>query len=210
MKNYLRRTLTAVIVTVLIVTQSSAVAVSAETKRYAKVITDASEVDVRDYTDSAYLGEKLQQAIEGNIPLYRNWSMTKQVNTALGTSNLKDTAKAGNGYRYIAGRLDYRWRGSSCFIYAVAAYYHFFDDLIVKEEDDMDELKLTGNRRLTYENLKRWGVRDTLGAYVRLGEHSFIILKYDEETITWLDGNGNGQGLVAIRTHSWNYLPYHM
>ncbi len=206
MKNLFKRTLTAVMVTVLIVTQSSAASISAATQKYARVITNASEVNVEEYTDSAYLGEKLQKAIEGEMPLYRDWSMKRRALTALGSTSLKNL----DGYRYIAGRAGYRWMGASCFIYAVAAYYHFFDDLVVRDCDGIQEIKLSGNRRLTYENLKRWGVRNTLGAYVRLGQHSFIILKYDEETISYLDANGNGRGLVAIRTYSWNYLPSHM
>ena len=210
MKNFLRRTLTAFMVTVLIVTQGSAVEVSAATKRYARVITNPSDVDAREYTDSAYLGEKLMQAAEGDMPLYRDYALNRQVPTALGTSYLKDSSKYGGGYRYITGRTDYKWSGESCFIYAVCAYYHFFDDLVTKDCEGMEDLDLPGNRKLTYENLKRWGVRDTLGAYVRLGQHSFIILKYDEETITYLDANGNGKGLIAIRTYSWNYFPWHM
>ncbi len=208
MKNLFKRTLTAVMVTVLIVTQSSAASISAATQKYARVITDASDVNVKEFTDSAYLGEKLQKAIEGEMPLYKDWSMTRRASTALGSTRLKNSDDY--GYRYLAGSIDCRWRGSSCFIYAIAAYYHFFGDLIVRKCDDAQDVRLFGSRRLTYENLKKWGVRDTLGAYVRLGQHSFIILKYDEETITYLDANGNGKGLVAIRTYSWNNLPSHM
>ena len=35
--------------------------------------------------------------------------------------------------------------------------------------------------------------------------HSLIVLDYNEDNITILDGNGNGKGLVAIRVIQWNY-----
>ena len=35
-----------------------------------------------------------------------------------------------------------------------------------------------------------------------------IILDYDEEGLTILDGNGNGKGLVAIRQIKWNFQSY--
>ena len=38
--------------------------------------------------------------------------------------------------------------------------------------------------------------------------HSMIILDYDEEGLTILDGNGNGKGLVAIRQIKWNFQSY--
>ena len=39
-------------------------------------------------------------------------------------------------------------------------------------------------------------------------EAGTIELDYDEEGITILDGNGNGEGLVAIREMAWNYQSF--
>ena len=54
-----------------------------------------------------------------------------------------------------------------------------------------------------------WGVRPGVGALIRTTSgHSLIVLGYDEDRLTILDGNGNGKGLVAIRVITWNMLSF--
>jgi hypothetical protein len=103
-------------------------------------------------------------------------------------------------------------RGTSCFIYANGVYYTLFGESTgsgeAGENSESLNLRTTGNRRATYENFKAWGVRQSTGALVRASGHSFIVLHYDEEGLTYLDGNGDGQGLVAINKEPWEKVFY--
>jgi hypothetical protein len=65
----------------------------------------------------------------------------------------------------------------------------------------------------SYELFKQANVG--FGAYVRTttnrngtfngsGGHSFIILSYDKEGITYLEGNANGYGLVCVTRRTWD------
>ena len=100
--------------------------------------------------------------------------------------------------------------GTSCWIYANGVYYTLFGECtesgIAGENSQKLDLKTTANRNFTYENFVAWGVRPEPGALIRTQcGHSLIVLGYNEEGITILDGNGNGKGLVAIRVMAWNH-----
>lgn len=66
---------------------------------------------------------------------------------------------------------------------------------------------------VSYESFKAWDVafgallRSTPnadGSYTGSAGHSVIILSYDEDTITYLEGNGDGKGLVRISSRTWD------
>ena len=174
-----------------------------------KYITDRAAVDGSDYTPSPALAEKLNAIFDGDAGIYADKSCQTPVNTYLGTSPVRN-----NGISMYVGPQGGRAmeRGTSCFIYANGVYYTLFGESTGSgepgENSESLNLRSTGSRRATYENFKAWGVRQGTGALVRASGHSFIVLDYDEHTLTYLDGNGDGQGLVAINKEPWEKVFY--
>lgn len=207
MKVILKRLLIAVMVFGIALSHTAAVNIKAADSRYRRVIRDVNEANVEDYTSSLILQERLQNIINGDIPLYKNWAHTRPVKAPLGSHVMKNPDDYGMGYYYYVGDDVNRWSGSACFIYATAVYFALFDNLITKDSENMETVNVTGARYISYANLRKWGVRDGVGSYIRVGNHSIIILGYDQERITYLDGNGNGKGTISLRTYSWNNMP---
>jgi hypothetical protein len=166
-------------------------------------------VDGSNYTPSPLLAEKLNAIFDGEAGIYADKACQKPVNTYLGTSPVRN-----NGVCMYVGPEGGKAleRGTSCFIYANGVYYTLFGESTgsgeAGENSESLNLRTTGNRRATYENFKAWGVRQGTGALVRASGHSFIVLHYDEEGLTYLDGNGDGQGLVAINKEPWEKVFY--
>ena len=167
------------------------------------VITDASDVSGRDYTDSPALADKLDAIFEGEAGVYYDYSCTALVDTALGSSPVKN-----NGVYMYASPVGSTAEdiGTSCWIYAKGVYHTLFGETTDGAHSEDLYLGGTGSRSLSYENLAAWGVRPMPGALIRASGHSMILLHYDADTITIVDGNGDGNGLVAVRICSWDQM----
>lgn len=169
-------------------------------------ITDRSAVDGSDYTDSPILAAKLNDIFDGNASIYRDRACTVPVDTALGTSSVRN-----NGISMFVDPIDGRASniGTSCWIYANGVYYTLFGESTgngIGENSDKLDLSGTGSRMLSYENLRAWGVRNSVGTLIRASGHSMILLSYDEHSLTVLDGNSDGMGLVAVNTRTWDRI----
>ena len=169
-------------------------------------ITDRAEVDGSDFTGSAILAAALNDIFDGNANVYYDAGFTKMVNTELGSSRVPN-----NGVnKYVGPYGDNEDNvGTSCWIYANGVYFTLFGECTGNGTAgaNSEKLDLSGsdNYNFTYENFITWGVRPEPGALIRTRcGHSLVILDYDAEGITILDGNGNGKGLVAIRQMSWD------
>lgn len=157
------------------------------------VITSSSAVSGSEFSSRSSIAKKLNQMFAGDIGLYQDKKKTKPVDAALGTSNVPN-----NGvYQYWGDRA-----GTSCFAYANAFYATFYDGTYPHGglNGNHKKVKATG---ISYENFVKWGVRSDAAVYIREGNHSFIVLQYDENYITYIDGNGNGRGLIALRKEAW-------
>ena len=175
--------------------------VSAEYTR----ITNREVVSGSDYTNSPALASQLDAIFDGNAGIYRDSNCTKLVDTTLGTSPVRN-----NGvYMYVGEENSEPLSiGTSCWIYANGVYHTLFGETTgsgyAGENSEKLDLRGTGSRCMSYENFKDWGVRQSVGALIRAGGHSMILLEYNSETYTILDGNSDGRGLVSISTRSWD------
>lgn len=173
-----------------------------ESHAYYNLITDRSEVDGSDFTASEALAETLNKIFDGDASIYADKTCTIPVDTYLGTSPVKN-----NGVSMHVGPEGeaYLNRGTSCYIYANGVYYTLFGEVTGGGEpgENSEMLHLTGSRSPSYERFKTWGVRQGVGALIRASGHSMIVLDYDEDTITILDGNSDGRGRISICTRSW-------
>lgn len=173
-------------------------------------ITDREEADGGDYTDRAALEETLNSIFDGNANVYYDAALTKMVNTQLGSSRVPNNGVNKYVGLYAEDQMDV---GTSCWIYANGVYFTLFGEGTgcgtPAENSQKLDLKVTANRNFTYDNFAAWGVRPEPGALIRTQcGHSLIVLGYDEERIHILDGNGNGRGLVAIRSMKWNHQSF--
>ena len=173
-------------------------------------ITDRTEVDGSDYTGSAILAAALNSIFDGNANVYYDAGFTKLVNTELGSSRVPN-----NGVnKYVGPYGDNEDNvGTSCWIYANGVYFTLFGECTgngtAGANSEKLDLSVTENYNFTYENFIAWGVRPEPGALIRTRcGHSLVILDYDAEGVTILDGNGNGKGLVAIREMKWDHQDF--
>lgn len=169
-------------------------------------ITRREEVDGSDYTGSVMLATALNDIFDGNANVYYDAGFTKMVDTKLGSSRVPN-----NGVnKYVGPYGDQEDNvGTSCWIYANGVYYTLFGECTGNGTagENSEKLDLSGsqNKNFTYENFIAWGVRPEPGALIRTRcGHSMVILDYDAEGLTILDGNGNGKGLIAIREMKWD------
>jgi hypothetical protein len=175
-----------------------------------KWITVREDVDGKDFTENPVLADVLNDILDGNANVYYDEGFTKPVNTKLGSSRVRNNGRN----MYVGPVADGDTNvGTSCWIYANGVYYTLFGECTgsgsAGENSQMLDLKKTDNRNFTYENFVAWGVRPEPGALIRTRcGHSLIVLDYNEEGITILDGNGNGKGLIAIRELAWNYQSF--
>lgn len=173
-----------------------------EANAYYNLITDRAEVDGSDFTESEAMAETLNNIFDGDASIYADKTCTIPVDTYLGTSPVKN-----NGVSMHVGPEGeaYLNRGTSCYIYANGVYYTLFGEVTGAGEpgENSEMLTLTGSRSPSYERFQAWGVRQGVGALIRASGHSMILLDYDEDSITILDGNSDGRGRVSICTRSW-------
>ena len=173
-------------------------------------ITDREEVDGSDFTGSVILAAALNDIFDGNANVYYDAEFTRMVNTELGSSRVPNNGV--NKYVGPYGDNDDNV-GTSCWIYANGVYYTLFGECTGngtagKNSEKLD-LTASDNYNFSYENFLTWGVRPEPGALIRTRcGHSLVILDYDAEGVTILDGNGNGKGLVAIREMKWDAQNY--
>lgn len=172
-------------------------------------ITDRSAVDGYHYTASPALAEEVNAILDGDANIYADRACTTPVETPLGSSPVRN-----NGVRKYVGAEDGTMieMGTSCFIYANGVYYTLFGETAGEgepgENSEMLDISKTASRRASYENFKIWGVRKGVGALIRASGHSMILLDYDEHGITYLDGNGDGRGLISVNKESWDEFFY--
>ncbi len=158
------------------------------------IITNSSHVSGSEFSSKSSIAKKLNKMFAGDIGLYANSAKTKLVNAALGTRSVPNN----NKYQYWGSRA-----GTSCFAYANAFYGSFYDGTYPHGSLNGNHKKVTVTGKITYENFVKWGVRSDAAVYIREGNHSVVVLHYDENYITYVDGNGDGKGLVALRKEAW-------
>ena len=159
------------------------------------IITSASSVSGSEFSPKSSIAKKLNTMFAGDIGLYVDRAKTKLVDAALGTRNVPNNGK----YQYWANGH----AGTSCFAYANAFYGKFYDGFSPHDPVNGNHQRVKASGKITYQNFVKWGVRDDAAVYIREGNHSVVVLHYDENYITYVDGNGDGKGLIAIRKEAW-------
>ena len=194
----MRRILSLVLALVLLGTMLPQLGLTAQA---AEVIEDPAQIDGSQYT-SVYAG-KLNDIFEGKVDLFSNSTDRYPLGTSLN-----------NSANYtIAGTIS----GQQCYIYAQAVYYYLFGDVIYhgdgyKYWSDSEKV-LTNQKTVSYSQFQAAGI--SFGAYIRTTGnsngsyssskgHSMIVLAYDAERITVLEGNADGRGLVRITVLTWD------
>lgn len=161
-----------------------------------------------DFTKIPKLAAKLDEIFDGTLELYYDLDCTQRVYAPLGSHAVpySSTLYTGTGYNKNSG--------TTCWIYANAVYYTLFSEVTGNGSagSNSESLNLSGtaSKKLSYDNFKAWGVYDGVGTLVcstTNDQHLYIILGYDEETISILDGNSDGHGVVAVHVLKWEQIP---
>ncbi len=171
--------------------------------------TKPSQVSGSDYTDNPAFARALDNLFAGDIDLYTDKSRKNEVSMPLGFR----LSMSKQYYMYSTSRKTQTY-GWTCFIYSNGAFNKLFGEY-VHRGDALKNCYIAvgkGASKMTYDLLKNANI--IAGAYIRTspksdgsyyGEdgHSMIILAYDKTHITYLEGNGDGKGLVRITKRTY-------
>ncbi len=174
--------------------------------------TNANDVSGRELTSHSDIAAKLDKLFAGNAGLYYDSAKTKPVDAELGTKVVNGSTQLYWKYKSASNGTTYGASGYSCYAYAVSAYGTIYDYQHPQLSLNSNHQKVTAavNNYISYSNFVKWGVRSDLPIYVRIGDeggskgHSILVLTYDKDYITYVDGNGDGKGLIAIRKEPWS------
>ena len=152
---------------------------------------------------SSTYAKKLNKIFRGEVALFSN----SKVKYALG-----DKMKTRATYRVADAPA-----GSQCYIYAQGVYYYLFGDVVYHGEGykywSDSKMVLSNKKTVSYEMFVKAKVG--FGAYMRTTSnsngsyngskgHSMILLSYDKEKITYLEGNADGRGLICVTEQTWS------
>ncbi len=164
-----------------------------------------------DYTDIPELAEKLDRVFAGSPVLYSDIRCRTPVRADLNTG----AVPPGTVY-YVRSAAGEVYSGTSCYIYANAVYAALFGDVPCHGDDVgwiNSECAAKNLSAVSFDGFRSLGVR--FGALVRTTSnpdgsyngnygHSVILLAYDSSGLTYLEGNGDGRGLVRAVRVSWD------
>ena len=175
-------------------------------------IYKASQMNAYNFTSSPELAKKLTQVFNGNIGLYASSSCSSQTKAPLGSSKM-----TGSNRFYIrnntTGSKTFGWQ---CYIYANAVYNTLYNEWVGNGSSfKHSKAVIRGGSTFSYRQFVNAGVR--VGAYVRTTAnrdcsynsskaHSFVILGYNEDYVTYIDGNSDGRGRVRVNKMTWREL----
>lgn len=176
-------------------------------------ILDPSRLHGSDYTDIPALAASLDKVFGGNPKLYSDIACTNPATAAIGSTSVP----LGRTYytRDLSGNI---YSGTSCYIYANAVYASLFGDIPYHGDPGAwqnSRRVLKNAASADYDLFASAGVRcgallrttaNPDGSYNSNLGHSVIILKYDKSSVTYLEGNGDGKGIVRVTTRDWKNL----
>lgn len=174
-------------------------------------IRDASRLRGADYTNIPALASALDTVFSGAPKMYADIRCTTLAPAPIGSRNVP----LGRTY-YVKSPSGSVYSGTSCYIYANAVYATLFGDVPYHGEPGswVDSRRVGGNiASASYDTFASLGVRcgalmrttsNSDGSYNGNTGHSMIVLTYDRSGITYLEGNGDGNGLIQVTTRSWD------
>ncbi len=170
------------------------------------IIQQPSQANATDYTDIDRLARVLNGIFQGDIDMYRDSTLTQEVSLPIGS-------RMSVSERYYINTPNGVAYGKQCYIYANAVYQKLFGESVETATSLIhSSIILSGHQNISYEIFRSAGVR--IGAYMRTTGnangsfssdegHSFIVLGYNEQTITCLEGNADNRGLIRITIDDW-------
>lgn len=176
----------------------------------ASYITSSGSAAGANYTNSSALASKLNSVFAGDVGLYTSSTCKTAVNAKLGSSVM-----TGSRLCYIKNKTTgTTTSGWQCFIYANAVYNTLYNEYVGRASAlSNSKVVLSGGNTASYKQFSNAGVK--CGAYIRTTNnsggsynssvgHSMIVLSYNSNGITYLEGNADGYGLVRITTRTWS------
>ncbi len=170
-------------------------------------IADKNTLHGGDFTDSPFLADKLNAVFDGDIDLFNgNTEVYYPIGSVMVNSQMYSVRSKVNALSVLYGY--------QCYIYANAVYNYLFDEFVGHGKGLAHSVAVLSNagKTASYQLFKDAGVM--CGAYLRTTEnqdgsyngskgHSLIILSYNENEITYIEGNGEGKGYVRGAILSW-------
>lgn len=153
---------------------------------------------------------KLEGIYNGDIDLYTNYNCSNEVYLPVGSR--MSTSKMFHVKSNVSGQTVAGWQ---CYIYANAVYNKLFGEWVGHGSSlSHSEVVISGGSNTASFNMfYKAGVR--CGAYMRTTNyssgayngnkgHSLVILSYDTQNISYIEGNADGNGLIQTVTETWS------
>lgn len=173
-------------------------------------ITSPTSANGANYTSSSSMANTLNKIFSGDIDIYSNSGCSTEVSMPIG-SNMSNSTQ----YYVKSKTTGNVVSGWQCYIYANAVYNKLFNEWVGHGDSFSHSKKVIsgGSNTASYSMFNNAGVK--CGAYIRTTgnkdgsysssvAHSMIILSYNSSSITYLEGNGDGNGAIRIATKTWS------
>ncbi len=186
----------------------------AATQNYIEEITDPSKVTGYNYTSNSVLADKLTSVFYGDVDIYKTkvdkTTVKDEVSLPLGCSfstSLQLYVKSKEN-----GKIESGWQ---CFIYALAVYNYVYGEIAYADNSKCvhsQNVIAKGKSTVSYADFSSAGVMtgacfrtttSSSGSFDGANGHSMIVLSYDSNSISYVAGNDDGNGLVRIRKQTW-------
>ena len=162
------------------------------------------------YTSSTTLSAALNSVFNGDIDIYSNSGCSNETSMVLGSSMSTSTK-----YYVKSKTTGNVINGKQCYIYANAVYNKLFNEWVGHGTSfSQSQVVISGgSNSVSYSMFSNAGVKcgaymrttnNSNGAYNGSSGHSLIILSYDSNYITYLEGNADGKGLIRITKQTWS------
>lgn len=164
-----------------------------------------------DFTDIPALAERLDLVFAGSPALYSDIQCRTPAR-----ADLNSRAVPPGTVYYVRSAAGEVYSGTSCYIYANAVYAALFGDVPCHGDDVgwiNSECAAKNLYAASFEGFRSLGIRfgallrttsNPDGSYNGNNGHSVIVLAYDSSGLTYLEGNGDGRGLVRTVRKSWD------
>lgn len=200
----MKRTLISLLAAALLLVPAAPAAAAGSTVR------DPGALRGSDYTDIPTLAGALDAVFSGEVAMYTDIRCTVPASAPVGTRNVPP----GRTY-YVKSPSGAVYSGTTCYIYANAVYAALFGDVPYHGDPGswVNSERVGRNiASVSYDALSALGLRcgalvrttaNADGSYNGSAGHSLILLKYDRSGITYLEGNGDGRGIIQVTTKSY-------
>ncbi len=185
-------------------------------------VRDPTKAKGSDYTSNTKLAQVLNEVFAGDVDAFSDSKCTNEIKMPIGgkfSTTAGDPIQKDVSYYIKSKTTGTVISGKQCYIYANAVYNKLYHEWVGNGASLSHSYKVFsgGGQTLSYEMFRDAQVKtgamlrttnDKNGKYSGNNGHNIIVLSYDTEKISYLEGNAEQSRYIQITTQSWDNFNY--